>query len=445
MRSSSLVPAGLLPHTAWVAPGDRRSRSTLGARLVVATCLAGYVLAIYWVLVLGGGTLLDVRLPSVPLAVLATAIVAVTFEPVRRSLSRRWLTSPYDVLAEFSQQVAGVAATAELAPRMARLVAEATGARRVEVWLRREGFPDVEDLAARWPPDADPIPPARMGVQRSDVRHAGTVIGSVVRDVGAAAVRLSPVEQRLLDDLLASAGLALRNLVLTAGLQRHIEETVERSAELQSSRRRIVATSDAARRRLERDIHDGAQQHLVALSVNLGLAATVAGRDPVRAAALVRELRPAAETARATLEQLSRGVYPPLLSEAGLAAALRAAWSTSPLQVELLDRTGRRFPPEVESAAYFCCLEAVQNAVKHASATEVRVELTATAAELSLEVCDDGIGVDSTRPVEGAGLANMRDRVESLGGTLTVAGRPAGGTRVSGRIPLGSPQGGSDG
>lgn len=423
-----------------MATGDRRPRTTVGARLIVAACLSGYVLAVYWVLVVGVGTLLGGRRPSLPLAVLATAIVAVTFEPVRRHLARRWLASPYELLAEFGRQVAGVAATAELAPRMARLVAEATGSRRVEVWLTHEGSTD-EDLAARWPSDADPIPPSLVGTERHDVRHAGEVIGHILRETAGAAVHLTPVEQRLLDDLLASAGLALRNLQLTAGLQRHIQRTVERSAELQASRQRIVTTSDAARRRLERDIHDGAQQHLVALTVNLSLAATMAGRDPSRAQALVAELRPAAETALATLEQLSRGVYPQALSKGGVAAALRSAWSTSPLPVQVVDRTDRRFPAEVESAAYFCCLEAVQNAIKHARPTWIGVSLTADDGVLYLEVRDDGMGFDVADIIEGAGLANMRDRVESLGGTLMVDSRPDAGTRLSSRIPVGAAPG----
>jgi signal transduction histidine kinase len=396
--------------------------------------MAGYVLAVYGALVLGGGTVLGVRPPSVPLAVLATAIVAVTFEPIRRRLSRRWLTSPYDVLAQFASQVAGAGAAEDLASRMARLIAEGTGASRVEVWVRREGSPE-EDLAARWPTGAAPILDGAPGVRRHEVRHAGEVIGHVVRDPAGGAGSLSPVEQRLLDDLLASAGLALRTLTLTAGLQRRIRETEARSAELQVSRQRILATSDAARRRLERDIHDGAQQHLVALSVNLGLAATVVARDPRRAASLVSGLRPAVETALATLEELSRGVYPRLLAEAGLAAALRVAWSTSPVPVRLVDQACRRFPPEVESAAYFCCLEAVQNAVKHAHPTRVEVRLATTGTALCLEVRDDGRGFDASAGLEGAGLANMRDRVESLGGTLTVASRSGGGTRVSSCVP----------
>ncbi|MGY1616799.1 sensor histidine kinase [Geodermatophilus sp. SYSU D00691] len=393
------------------------------------------MLAVYWLLVLGGGALLGSRPPNVPLAVLATAVVAVTFEPLRRALSRRWTISPYDALAEFTQQVTGLVATDQLAPRMARLLAEATSASRVEVWLQGDGSAG-EDLAARWPADADPIPLNAPATHRHEIRQAGEVIGHVVREPTRPADPLSPVEQRLLGDLLASAGLALRNLTLRTGLQRHIEETVERSVELQASRQRIVATADATRRRLERDIHDGAQQHLVALTVSLGLAATVGAHDPPRAASLVRELRPAAEIALATLELLSRGIYPQLLAESGMAAALEAAWSTSPVPVHLADETRRRFPAEVESAAYFCCLEAVQNAVKHAQPTRVDVRLSARPGELRLEVVDDGAGFDDAVVADGSGLAGMRDRIESLAGTLTVDSRPGSGTRLTGCIPV---------
>lgn len=421
-----------------MAYGDRRPGAA--AQSLVVGGMAGYVVAVYGVVVLGGGTLLDSLPPSLPLAVLATAVVAVTLEPVRRTLSRRWATSPYDLLAEFTTQVSGVVATEELAPRMARLLAAGTSARRVEVWLCPDGGASDggagEDLAARWPVDADPIDRGAPGVCHHDVVHGGELVGRVVRDPGESDGPLHPVEQRLLDDLLASAGLALRTLALTAGLQHRIAETTARSAELRASRERIVTAADAARRKLERDIHDGAQQHLVALAVNLSLAATVAERDPHRAGELIEDLRPAAETALATLAELSRGIYPRLLAESGLAASLRAAWATSPVPVHLADDTARRFPVEVESAAYFGCLEAVQNAVKHAAAASVQVRLTEADGALHVEVHDDGSGFDPTTGSDGAGLRNMRDRVESLGGILAVRSRPSGGTTVSSHIPV---------
>ncbi len=419
-----------------------RGPTGTGARLLVAGGLTGYVAAVYGLLVLGGGALLDSRPPSLPLAVVATAIVALTFEPVHRALASRMVTSPYDVLAEFTGRVSDALAPEDLAPRMAQLLAEGTGARRVEVWLREDGAPDGERLAARWPPDAQPLRPGTPGCLGHDVVHAGEVIGRILREPHPDGVPLHRTQQQLLDDLLASAGVALQSLALTTGLHTRIEQTLQRSAELRASRQRIVATADAARRRLERDVHDGAQQHLVALAVNLSLAATVAGRDPGRAADMIDELRSAAEAAQATLDELSRGIYPRSLVESGPAAALRAAWHSSPLPVHLHDATARRHPVEIESAAYFGCLEAVQNAVKHSAGSRVEVRLTESAGTLQVEVADDGTGFDPATVADGAGLANMRTRIESLGGALTVHSRPGCGTTVVVRIPVAEPPGG---
>jgi signal transduction histidine kinase len=428
------------------------------ALLVVAVGLASYVLAIYLLVVLGGGALLHARPPSLPLAVVATAVVAVTFEPVRGVLRRRVLTSPYELLADFTTQVSAAVVTQDVAARMARLLADGTSARRVEVWSVRDGSAGEQRLAARWPGGTEPIDPSGPGVCCHDVVHDGVLLGRIVRDTGAGAQHpdsggdLNPVEQRLLDDLLGSAGLALRTLALTAGLQQRISQTSARAAEVQASRKRIVTTADAARQRLERDIHDGAQQHLVALAVNLSLAATLAGRDPTRAADLIDDLRLAVQAALSTLDDLSRGIYPRPLTESGLVAALRAAAATSPVPVEVSvevsieesieesndDSDGSRWrpPADVEAAAYFSCLEAVQNAVKHAGATAVQVRLSRRDGCLTLEVTDDGIGFDPAAVCEGSGLANMRDRVESLGGELAVRSSPGRGSTVCSRIPV---------
>jgi signal transduction histidine kinase len=386
------------------------------------------------------------RPPSLPLAVLATAVVAVTVEPVRAALRRRLLASPYDVLSDFTHQVFAAVATDDLAPRMARLLAEGTSARRVEIWLLPQGPLDVRRLAARWPPDAPPIE-AHPGpqVQVHDVRHEGALFGRIVRETDG--VPLAPLEQRLLDDVLASAGLALRSLALTTGLRRTIALTTEHTEQLRRSRERIVLAQDAARLRLERDIHDGAQQHLVALAVNLRLASAVAAKDPVRAVPLIRDLSGATRSALATLDELSRGIYPRLLTQAGPAAALRAATATSPIPVLVEERRSGRLPTAVEAAAYFSCLEAVQNAVKHARASRVRVVLAEPDGELTLEVRDDGCGLDADASRSGPGLVALAGRIESVGGTLTVGGAPGQGTVVSARIPLrpAGPEGSGDG
>ena len=321
---------------------------------------------------------------------------------------------------------------------MAELVAAATGAARVEVWVVRPEGPSRAELAARWPVDAKRIDPTRIGVEMDDVRHAGELIGRLLRDRGEAGDN-SPVEDRLVAALAQQAGVALRTVVLTKQLQQRVSESTARAAELRASRQRIVAAADIARQRLERDVHDGAQQHLVALAVNLSLAATVSIRDPARAAELIKDLKPAAATALTTLEELSLGIYPRLLAGSGVAAALRSAVATSTVPVSVHDDTGldvrSRFSTEVEAAAYFTCLEAVQNAAKHAGASKVRVRLGYADGVLELAIQDDGSGFDPLASTMGAGLGNIRDRIESLGGRLTLTSTPGAGTMVSSRIP----------
>ena len=268
-------------------------------------------------------------------------------------------------------------------------------------------------------------------------------MGHIIRDCapgpGRSEEPLNPVEQRLLDDLLASAGLALHTIALTRDLERTIAETVDRAAELRESRSRIVVAADAARHRLERDIHDGAQQHLVALAVKLGLATVVINRDPRLAAGMIAEISATAHTALATLDDLSRGIYPRTLTESGLGPALRAATATSPVPVEISDLTERRYPGEVEAALYFLCVEAVQNALKHARARSIAVQLSDRGDLLGFAVRDDGQGFAPAAAAGGAGLRGMRDRVESLGGRLDVRTATGAGTSVSGCVPVPPP------
>jgi len=394
-------------------------------RMLVAVGVGVYVAAVYVLVVLGGGALLRATPPGLPLAVVATGVVAVTLEPVRRALRRVFVVSAFDRLAAFGAAMAGAVATEQVGPRMARLLADGTEARRVEVWLRADGD---EELLAGWP-DADPVDRSAPTVEVHDVRHADELLGRVVRDGGP----LRPVERELRDDLLGQAGLALRQVALTARLRRGIELSAARAEQLRESRQRIVATADAARVRLERDIHDGAQQHLVALAVRLRLARTIAGRDPHRAATQLPALQEVAAAAATTLDELSRGLYPRTLTDAGVAAALREASATSPVPVEVLDAATRRYPGAVEAAAYFTCLEAVQNAVKHAAAHRIVVRLADGGDALQFTVHDDGRGLPSPPPT-GTGLSGMHDRVDAAGGTLAVSGGPTG-TTVTGRIP----------
>jgi signal transduction histidine kinase len=215
-----------------------------------------------------------------------------------------------------------------------------------------------------------------------------------------------------------------------------LRELSARAQELRASRQRLVAAQDEERRRLERDIHDGAQQHLVALAVNLRLAQAVARTSPGRAAEVLLAQARAAGEAMDAVVGLSRGIYPPVLSDRGIPAAIEAvAGSTGlPVRVEA-DRVGR-YPAAIEAAVYFSCLEALQNAVKHSGARQVRVHLSGAPDALTVTIEDDGRGFDPERVAAGAGLANMRDRIDAVGGVLRVETAPSDGVRVRLRVPV---------
>ena len=266
------------------------------------------------------------------------------------------------------------------------------------------------------------------------VLHGGQNLGAlVVRE--RPGVPFTPVEERLFAGLADQAALVLRGARLRAELEQRLAVLATRAEELRVSRERLVDAHDAERRRLERDIHDGAQQHLVALAVNLRLAGTLAARSSERADALLAEQEQAAADAVETLVRLARGIYPAELEVAGVAEALRAAVAASEAGVEVLARDVGRYPSPIEATAYFCSLEAVQNAAKHAHASSTRIELVGTATALELVVVDDGRGFDPGTGRVGTGLTNMRERVESVGGELTVTSTPGHGTRIRAVLP----------
>jgi signal transduction histidine kinase len=206
-----------------------------------------------------------------------------------------------------------------------------------------------------------------------------------------------------MDDLVHQAGLALKNVGLTAHLQARLDD-------LRASRQRLVAAQDNERRRLERNLHDGAQQYLVAIKVKLGLVEMLATKDPEKARAMVVALKLDADEALENLRDLARRIYPPLLADKGLAVALEshARKATVPVQVHA-DGIGR-YPQETEAALYFCTLEALQNVHKYARASGATVQLREEGEQVIIEVVDDGRGFDMTAIKRGAGLTNMEDR-----------------------------------
>jgi len=267
------------------------------------------------------------------------------------------------------------------------------------------------------------------------VRHGGELLGVLVVQEREH-VPLTSVEERLFASLASQAGLVLRGARLRAELEGRLVELTARAGELSASRQRMVDAQDAERRRLERDIHDGAQQHLVALAVNLRLAETLAQRSPERADVLLAALDQAAVAAIETLVHLSQGIYPRQLADHGLVAALEVAVGGSPVTVRVISRDVGRYPSPVEAAAYFCCLEAVQNAAKHAGAGTICVELRAEPGSLVCVIDDDGSGFEPDAVSAGSGLANMRDRVESVGGRLGIATSGSGGARIQAWLPV---------
>jgi len=404
-------------------------------RALVYGALAAFISAVYVAIVVGIGARINSGgRPNLALSILATAVVAVAFQPVRtrvQALANRLIygyrATPYEALTEFSHRVAGAYANEDVLPRLARVLAEGTGAVAASVWIRRAGEPVA---VATWPAAESPLP-IEFADRVAEVRHEGETLGalSVKKRVGEP---LTPVEAKLLNDLAAQAGQVLRNVRLTSELQVRLNEISVQAIELRASRQRIVAVQDAERQRLERNIHDGAQQHLVALAVKLRLASAVAKRDPVKARRSLKELQAQMAEAVQTLRDLALGIYPPALRERGLVEALQRHAPVS------ADGVGR-YDPEMEACVYFCCLEAVQNATKYAKASHVRVELRQQSGRLMFFVIDDGVGFDPKSASAGTGVQNMKDRAASLGGWLSLESQPGKGTTVSGLLPLAAP------
>ena len=419
-------------------------------RVLVWVGLAVFVAGVYVVVVRGAGAMIgETDSPSVPLSVLATATVALSFARVQSGIERgaaRLLgnraAAPYDVLRRFSESLPEEESTEDLPTRMARLLADGSGASWAQVWVSVAGR---LTLAATWPADTDatetppgPLPGARdvvgPGLRSLAVTHGGEPLG-VLRLMERSGLPLTAVEERLFIALADRAGLMLRVVGVRADLERRHSELVERAGDLRASRRRLIEAQDAARRGLERDLHDGAQQHLVALAVNLRLAQALATSSPARAHALLGLQADASAVAIETPSSLSRGIYPRLLSEQGLEVALRSAVAASAIPVTIVADGMVRLPPALEVALYFCCMEAVQNAAKHSGASTLVVHLTHHLGQSRLVVTDDGDGFVATVATgTGAGLANMRDRLDAVGGTVSVASLVGVGTTVTARV-----------
>ncbi|WP_133806059.1 sensor histidine kinase [Kribbella caucasensis] len=394
-------------------------------RAAVAVVLSVLVAAVYATVVVGAASLVGNRVDSRLLPLVAVAVVALLIEPARRrtrQLVDRLLFRRHADRSEVMSRLAAHASTAPAADVVAEvteLLVRSTGAARAEVHLEPSAYP--QPTGNRDSSGAVATEP----ILRATVQHQGETFGQVRLYATARADLVSDAPQ-LLDDVAHTLGVVLRNDRLNAQLQIQLDE-------LQASRRRLVEAHDQARRGLERDIHDGAQTRLISLRIRL---ATLQAR--VGQPGLAAELDNIANDVDATirsLRALARGLHPPLLEQAGLTDALRAHARDLALPVSVTAQGVGRYPRTVEAAAYFSCLEGIQNAVRHSGATTITVDLTGDASGLSFEVSDDGTGFDPARALAGTGLANIDDRMSALGGNAHIHTAIGQGTRLHGTIP----------
>lgn len=398
-------------------------------RAVVYGSLALFIGLVYVSIVVGLGTLFGFRDESNPaLSIAATAFVAIGFQPARRRLERfanRLVfgrkATPYEVLSEFSRRVA--ATDDSLLGSVARSLVEGTSAGRaaVSVWID-----DQLVESAVWPEEDGALGGEEVAVP---IEHEGVELG-VLTLVPPSGQELSDEDARLAGQVASGMGLALKNRQLTERLQSRVED-------LRESRRRLVAVQDETRRKLERDLHDGAQQQLVALKVKLGLSRMIAEKEG--ASEMVDLLKEIGDEADGTVESLrsfARGVYPPLLEAEGLGAAVSALGRTSAFPVTVETDGIGRYPKEVESTIYFCVLEALLNSMEPGEPVEATVKLAQLNGSITFEIRQDREGPDGVPTFVDMRLVNMRDRIDALAGTLTAVPLPGEGTLISGAIPV---------
>ena len=452
-----LAPHGgrLLVHVLWVA----------GFSLVVA--------AVYVVIVLGLG-----KGPAdagdreiLGLSMLAAAVAAAGYLPSRDRLlasATRFVygarEAPDEALRTFGSRMTRAVAMDELLLQLAESLRKTMGLTRAEVYTgggevleRAVSVPDAGRQTILISERERPVvtragvsgnawtsiwlPALLDGRERSQLRvapisHGGELLGLIVVERPAEADAFSEEDDRVLTELARQAGLAFHNVQLDAALQTTLDELRKQADELRESRARIVATADAERRRVERDLHDGAQQHLVALAVNLRLARDIIADDPGEGTEMLEQMAEDVQVTIRELRELAHGIYPPLLADAGLPEALRAAAGRCTIPVTVSADGIGRYSQGVETALYFCCLEALQNAAKHAPKASAEVRISEESGGLLFSVSDNGPGFNAEKARSGHGFVNMADRLGAIGGTVRWESQPGHGSTISGSVPV---------
>ena len=457
----------------------RRFEPTAARAVGPAISLAGVttlVAGVYLLVVVGLG-----RPPThgertvLALSLIAAVASALLYTPARRTLSdfsnrlRDERRSPDELVRVFRATLSRAVPLDELLLQLAESLRRALALDAAEVWTRSEGR--LERVASdpdRGPgsmqlsePEASVLSrsgvsgPGRLavwlpevigaredaGVRVAPVVHAGELFGLIVAERGVDDDPFDEETDAALSELGNQVGLVLRNVGLDSQLQASLDELRRYADELRVSRARVVAAADAERRRIERDLHDGAQQYLVGLAANLGAVRRLTDSDPEKAKAVLDRLQDLVQQAMEAFRDLAHGIYPPLLEDSGIDAALSnaALHAAIPTRVEIPEP--KRYDANVEATVYFCCLESLQNVAKHAGAgARATVRVWEQEGALVFEVSDNGAGLDPGRSGRGAGMTNMHDRVAAVGGTLRVESPAEGGTKVVGAIPLGYPR-----
>jgi signal transduction histidine kinase len=414
---------------------DRSSRRSMVYRALWLLIAAGYVAA-----AAAFGLLVGQHLP-VEATVLLVAAVALLFQPAQRRLERladRWVFGArldgYEVLTRFGAMLEASPGPADLLPRLAAAIRDGLGLQWARV--RLDLIPADGSLPTVGAAGLEPggVPEPALVVP---LIHAGAVLGRIEcgdRRDGP----LLDEDRRLLANLAGQAAAAAHNLHLTAELSDRLDLIRRQATELTASRARVAQTQDAERQRIQRDLHDGVQQDLVALTANLALARERLRRGDPRADESLAELQRDMGNLIGQLRDFAHAIHPPVLADQGLLEAIEAQAARLPLEVVIeADPAlrGVRYPPHVEAATWYVVSEALTNAVKHAHARRVLVALAQPNGQLAVEIHDDGCGFDQAT-VRGLGLASLADRMSIVNGALSIDSGPGRGTTLRAEVPL---------
>jgi signal transduction histidine kinase len=477
-RYALVVTLAVVPIAIAVAAGAISGVATRIDRILAGSVsvagLTGVVVAVYLVVILGiGHAPTKGERALLVLSMIAAVVSALLYGPARtrlRAYANRVVygerEAPDTVLRTFATRLTRAMPLEELLLQVAESLRKTLALSTAEIWTgsggvleRAVSVPDAPQRRLTLSANEESVvsragvtgnawleiwmPKLLEGYDGFSVRvapttHSGRVLGLVVASRKADGERFSADDDTTIVELARQLGLALHNVELDSALQESLDEVRRQADELRASRARIVAASDAARRQIERNLHDGAQQHLVALAVNVRLARQLVETDPAGSLEILDALGGELQDAVQELRALAHGIYPPLLVDRGIEEALRSAAGRAAIATDVHAENLRRYEAEEEAAVYFCCMEALQNASKHAGeGSSATIAVHERDGALFFEVQDDGIGFDMQGAKgSGAGFVNMRDRVGAIGGSVSVQSAPGKGTKISGRLPL---------